>query len=79
MTAFLSVPFIVQYESRNNQVHFSGCKNNHFCAIKQKNCSKIWNFQKIFLSMHPENGPLQLKGYVDVAHSCRLYGAVSVL
>ena len=23
--------------------------------------------------------PLQLKGYVDVAHSCRLYGAYSVL
>ena len=22
-----SVPFIVQYESRNNQVHFTGCKD----------------------------------------------------
>lgn len=27
----------------------------------------------------PEISPLQLKGYVDVAHLCRLYGAVSFL
>ena len=29
--------------------------------------------------MYAEIGPLQLKGYVDVAHSCRLYGAVLFL
>ena len=33
-----SVPFIVQYESRNNQVHFTGCKVRKI----------FWNFQ-IFL------------------------------
>ena len=35
--------------------------------------------QKIVVTLHPEISPLQLKGYVDVAHLCRLYGAVSVL
>ena len=29
---------------------------------------------KIVVSLHPEISPLQLKGYVDVVHSCRLYG-----
>ena len=30
---------------------------------------------KIVVTLHPETGPLQLKGYVDVAHLCRLYGS----
>ena len=41
-----------------------------------------WNsleIQNKVVSLHSEISPLQLKGYVDVAHSCRLYGAVSVL
>ena len=34
---------------------------------------------KNVVTLQPEISPLQLKGYVDVAHSCRLYGAVSFL
>ena len=44
----------------------------------EKNERKVWWYKEKLLSLHSENSPLQLKGYVDVAHSCRLYGAVSV-
>ena len=39
----------------------------------------LWKFKNKVVTLQPEISPLQLKGYVDVAHSCRLYGAVSFL
>ena len=39
---------------------------------------KCWWYDGKVVTLYPEISPLQLKGYVIVAHSCRLYGAVSV-
>ena len=54
-------------------------KNKDFWASIQTFSRNPLEFSKIVVPLDPEISPLQLKGYVDVAHSCRLYGAVSVL
>jgi hypothetical protein len=81
MTKTKSLYAVASPESQlaNNKRMADRIKNKDFWASIQTFSRNPLEFPKIVVPLHPEISPLQLKGYVDVAHSCRLYGAVSVL
>ena len=70
-----SVPFIVQYESRNNQVHFTGCKDTHYFRINIISGKIFGNLtEKMYFCTQKKSLPTERLRW-SVVFLCRLYGA----